>query len=118
MKILTYRLGAYATNCYLAYDEKSGKACLIDPAVYDEKVINVISTKELSLEYIILTHGHFDHILGANAFKNKTGAKIVAHEFETKYLENPDKSMTIWAMSAETVSLFDYLTPTEWHNLA
>ena len=118
MKILTYTLGVCAANCYLLYDEKSGKACLIDAPDYDDNIMGSVTSPGLSLEYAILTHGHFDHILGANAFKNKTGAKIVAHEFETKYLENPDKSMTIWAMSAETVSLFDYLTPTEWHNLA
>ena len=94
MKILTYRLGIYAANCYLVYDEKSNKAVLIDPAVYDAKIINVISSKNLSLEYIILTHGHFDHILGANTFREKTGAKIAAHELETEYLENPDKSMS------------------------
>ena len=94
MEIQTYRLGAVATNCYLAYDEKSRRACLIDPAVYDTKIMNVISTKELILDYIILTHGHFDHILGANAFKEKTGAKVAAHECEIEYLENPNKSMT------------------------
>ena len=100
MKILTYRLGIYAVNCYLVYDEKSNKACLIDPAVYDAEITNFISSKRLSLEYIILTHGHFDHILGANAFKNKTGAKIAAHELEVEYLENPAKSLT----DGETVS--------------
>jgi len=94
MKILTYRLGLYAVNCYLVYDEKSNKACLIDPAVYDVEITNDISSKELSLEYIILTHGHFDHILGANAFKQQTGAKIAAHELEFEYLENPAKSLT------------------------
>ena len=100
MKILTYRLGVYSANCYLVYDEKSKKAVLIDPAVYDEKVANVISSKNLSLEYILLTHGHFDHILGANMFREKTGAKIAAHELETEYLENPDKSMS----GGETIS--------------
>jgi len=100
MKILTYRLGVFAANCYLLYDEKSNKACLIDPAVYDEKIADAISSKELSLEYIILTHGHFDHILGANTFREKTGAKIAAHEYETEYLEDPNKSLS----GGETVS--------------
>ena len=94
MKILTYRLGVFAANCYLLYDEKSNKACLIDPAIYDAKIKDVILSKGLSLEYIILTHGHFDHILGANAFREKTGAKIAAHELEVEYLENPEKSLT------------------------
>ena len=80
MKMLTYNLGAFAANCYLVYDEESRKACLIDPGAYDAKIIEVISTKVLSLEYIILTHRHLDHILGVNAFKQKTGARIAVHE--------------------------------------
>ncbi|MCL2776264.1 MAG: MBL fold metallo-hydrolase, partial [Oscillospiraceae bacterium] len=100
MKIQTYRLGSFDTNCYLVYDEKSSKACLIDPAVYDARIVNVISSKELSLEYIILTHGHLDHILGVNAFREKTGAKVAAHELETEYLEDTEKSMS----GGETVS--------------
>ena len=100
MKIITYSLGAYAANCYLIYDEESNKACLIDPGVYDAKIIDVITSKELSLEYIILTHGHFDHILGANAFKEKTGATIAAHELEAEYLGDPKKSLS----GGETVS--------------
>ena len=94
MKILKYTLGVCAANCYVVNDEKSGKACLIDAPEYDDKILNVISSKGLSLEYIILTHGHFDHILGANAFREKTGAKIIVHELETEYLKNPDKSLT------------------------
>ena len=103
MKILTYRLGIVDTNCYLAYDENSKKACLIDPAVYDEKIAKVIDDKRLSLEYIILTHGHFDHICGANAYKEKTGAKIASHELEAEYLTDPQKSLSS-QFGGETVS--------------
>jgi glyoxylase-like metal-dependent hydrolase (beta-lactamase superfamily II) len=94
MKILTYILGVFSANCYLVYDENSKKACLIDPAIYDVKVMKTINEKELSIEYIILTHGHIDHILGATAFKEKTGAKIGAHRLEVEYLVDPEKSMT------------------------
>jgi glyoxylase-like metal-dependent hydrolase (beta-lactamase superfamily II) len=96
----------FAANCYLVYDEKSKKACLIDPAVYDEKIENVIYSKELSLEYIILTHGHFDHILGAEMFREKTNAKIAVHEYETEYLEDPNKNMS----GTDTVSADILLT--------
>ena len=97
MKILKYELGEYGTNCYLVYDEQTKKACLIDPADYDLKIEQALSAHGLRLEYIILTHGHFDHLLGASKFKEKTGAKIAAHELEAEYLENPDKSLTSMA---------------------
>ena len=94
MKILKYSLGVFEANCYLVYDEKSKKAVLADPAIYDEKIMDYITSKQLSLEYILLTRGHFDHILGANMFRKKTGAKIAAHELEAEYLETPSKNMT------------------------
>ena len=100
MKILAYSLSA---NCHLVYDEKSKKACLIDAPEYNDEIMEAITSNELSLEYIILTHGHFDHILGANAFREKTGAKIVVHELDTEYLEDPEKSMTS-RYGGETVS--------------
>ena len=103
MEILTYSVGAYTTNCYIVYDGKSGKACLIDAPVYDDEIMSAISSNGLSLEYIILTHGHFDHILGANAFREKTGAKIAVHELETEYLADPEKSMT-FLENGETVT--------------
>lgn len=94
MKILTFILGEFATNCYLVIHENSKKACLIDPAVYDDEIVNVIITEGITLEYIILTHGHFDHILGANIFKEKTGAKITIHGIEFEYLQDLLKSLT------------------------
>ena len=103
MKIIKYSLGANLTNCYLVYDENSRKACLIDPGEYDEKIMDAILSNELALEYIILTHGHFDHILGADIFREKTGAKIAAHEFEAEYLEDSEKSMTFF-FGSETLS--------------
>ena len=103
MKILTYSVGLNYTNCYLVYDEKSKNACLIDAAEYDDRIFDAILENSLSLEYIILTHGHFDHILGAEAFKEKTGAVIVIHELEKEYLEDPEKSMT-YLNNRETVT--------------
>jgi glyoxylase-like metal-dependent hydrolase (beta-lactamase superfamily II) len=102
MVIKTYVLGELESNCYLVYDEINKKACLIDPGVYDEEIMDFITKEELVCEYIILTHGHFDHIAGAQAFKEKTGAKIAAHELEAEYLADPEKSMTFY-FNSETV---------------
>lgn len=93
MIILAYVLGGIATNCYLVVDEDTKKACLIDPAVYDEKILKEIVTGGITLEYIVLTRGHFDHILGTNIFREKTGAKIIAHEADIVYFRDPLKSL-------------------------
>ena len=107
MKILTYRLGSVAANCYLAYDEQAKQACLIDPAEYDPRIDEAISKHGLELKFIILTHGHFDHILGAHEFKDKTGAQIAAHELELEYLEEPEKNYGGGATVCADISLKD-----------
>ncbi|MCL2816277.1 MAG: MBL fold metallo-hydrolase [Oscillospiraceae bacterium] len=103
MVVAKYVLGELEANCYLLYDEINKKACLIDPGAYDQGIMDFISKEGLSCEYIILTHGHFDHIAGAEAFKEKTGAQIAAHELEEEYLLDPEKSMTFY-FDGETVS--------------
>lgn len=103
MVISKYVLTELEANCYLIYDKKNKKACLIDPGAYDGEILDFIEKNELDCEYIILTHGHFDHIAGAEAFKEKTGAKIAAHELEEEYLSDPEKSMTFY-FNSETVS--------------
>ena len=62
MKILTFVLGGFATNCYLVIHESSKKACLIDTAVYDAEILSTITDGGITLEYIILTHGHLPAI--------------------------------------------------------
>jgi hypothetical protein len=47
MKILTYSLGATLTNCYLIYDENSGKACLLDAPEYNDEIMDMILSNGL-----------------------------------------------------------------------
>jgi len=64
LDIKTLVLGEMATNCYIVIDEDSREAIVIDPADSGETILDVILAEQLSLKAIILTHGHFDHLLG------------------------------------------------------
>lgn len=66
-------------NSYLIVDEKSGEGALIDPGCYLENAQEAVKNNCRSLSFILLTHGHFDHLLGAHQAKEMTGAKIVIH---------------------------------------
>lgn len=63
MKIETYPLGDLQANCYLVYSD--GEAVVIDPGDDGVFIAEKIYEKELSLKAILVTHGHFDHVLGA-----------------------------------------------------
>lgn len=73
MKIMTFVKGPIDANNYLLCDEKSGEAILIDCSSAEEEYINQIKHSGVNLKCILLTHGHFDHILGVDKFKKVFG---------------------------------------------
>lgn len=64
LDIKTLVLGEMATNCYIVIEEDSREAIVIDPADSGETILDVILAEQLELKAIVLTHGHFDHLLG------------------------------------------------------
>jgi hydroxyacylglutathione hydrolase len=80
-------LGAIENNNYLLIDEDTKEAVLIDCTQNSEEIHNTIKESGVSLKYILLTHGHFDHVSGVNAFKNKYNCSILIHEDDKIMLE-------------------------------
>ncbi len=82
-----YVTGPIGTNTYLIWDEATRAAAIVDPAEYAPKIAASIEAKDLSLAYILLTHGHGDHIGGVAAFQHDFPAvKVVAGEKERELL--------------------------------
>lgn len=61
MKIYTTQVGPIMTNCYLLCDEDAGVCALIDPGDNADRLEDMIAASGCALQYILLTHGHFDH---------------------------------------------------------
>ena len=89
MKILTFILGSVRTNAYICIDADTSKCVVIDPGCDGEGIYKKIADRKLQLEYVILTHGHFDHIMAAKVLKEKTGAKIAIHPNDNEMLIDP-----------------------------
>ena len=66
-------------NNYVIIDEASGQAALIDCSAPDEKILTYLKNQGATLKYILLTHGHFDHILGVPFFQEQTQAPVYLH---------------------------------------
>lgn len=89
MKIHALILGALSTNCYIIEDEKTKKCAVIDPADQCERIISEIEKLGLSLEMIILTHVHFDHMEALNGLYEKTGAEVFVGSADIPALSYP-----------------------------
>lgn len=65
MKLESLTVGLIGTNCYLLWDESAGNAAaIVDPGGSADLILNKIKQEKLDVKTILLTHGHFDHVMG------------------------------------------------------
>ena len=80
-------IGPMANFGYILGCEETRIAALIDPAFEPEKLVTRAKELELDIEWILNTHGHFDHINGNNVAVEMTGAKIIGHTSSTFHVD-------------------------------
>lgn len=91
MRITNLPSGALQANTYLVVDEKTNEGFIVDPGGYNKVLTKEVRDNDVNIKYIILTHGHSDHICGVNEHKAEfPDAKIVAYKDEEAMLENPN----------------------------
>ena len=88
LKIEMLNLGIYWVNAYIIRDEASSSCCILDPGGHPNKVLDYLAKNNLTLEAILLTHGHFDHVGGVKALAEATGCRVYLH---TADLAMPEK---------------------------
>ena len=95
-------LGPISANCYILTDKKSRESAVIDPGDFNEALKNAV--KDLNIKYILLTHGHFDHILGVCGLKEFTGAKVLIHKLDGDCLSDENKrELPVIALTADAM---------------
>ena len=81
MKLKALQVGPIGTNCYYLLDEKTNKAAIIDPGDEAEVILYQFPMDGVDVEYILLTHGHYDHTTGVPGLaKHYPDAKIYIHQ--------------------------------------
>lgn len=95
MEIKSATFGSLQNNCYLITDEISGLSALVDCTEYSEKMKNFIG--DAKLQYILLTHGHFDHIGGVKEVKEAYGAKVVIGREDAEMLSSSRRSLAAFS---------------------
>ena len=84
MTVYGMPLGMIEENCYIAADEQTKLCVVIDPGDESNYVMDYLERNKLQCQYIILTHGHFDHTMAANAVAEQTGAKIAMSKLDAE----------------------------------
>lgn len=105
IKVKSIVLGMLENNCYLLTDEKSGKSALVDCTDASDRMIDFIGGADL--EYILLTHGHFDHIGGVAEIKEKYGAKVVISREDEAMLSSGKLSLAAFSGIAQNSAKAD-----------
>ena len=93
IRIKTLVVGMVGTNCYLVYDHETKRAAVIDPGDGAGQIANMAVSLGLKPEAILLTHGHFDHIMAAKELKETWNVPIYACEKEIDVLTDGQKSL-------------------------
>lgn len=81
-------LGGLQTNCYIVYNE-ANEAVIIDPATSFARIKESITSLLLKPQAVLLTHGHFDHMMAADELRKEYNIDIYAHELEQEVLTLP-----------------------------
>lgn len=94
IKIGRMAMGMYQTNCYFLYREGSPECIFVDPADQGANINKALEKNGFQVKAILLTHGHFDHILGAEELRQTSGVAIYALDAEKEVLTDTKKNIS------------------------
>lgn len=89
IKIHTLTLGDYQTNCYCVHEADSQRCVLIDPGYDAERILEFLQAQKLTLDAILLTHGHFDHVGAVKALVMDTDCQLWMSQSDWTQTRNP-----------------------------
>ena len=76
LKIHTLTLGLYQTNTYIIHGEASRTCCVIDPGYQADTILDEVEALGLTVEAVLLTHGHFDHVGAVKDIAAETDCRV------------------------------------------
>jgi glyoxylase-like metal-dependent hydrolase (beta-lactamase superfamily II) len=92
INLLNKAVGPYSMNTYVIIDDSSRESVIIDPGGDPSKILDLTNGTEV--RKILITHGHFDHILALEEIKNTTKSPVYIHPADTEQFDiQSDRSL-------------------------
>jgi glyoxylase-like metal-dependent hydrolase (beta-lactamase superfamily II) len=101
LEILRFTFGPFSENTYVVVGASGRRAMVVDPGIGSEPVAEILAARGLSVELILNTHGHLDHVACNAFFKRTTGAPIAIHAADQPFLRNVGLQASMYGLSAE-----------------
>ncbi len=104
MQIRQCNVSMAMTNCYFIINEETKEVALVDPGDRAQFLLSQCRQLGVTLKAILLTHGHFDHIMAVPALKEATGATVYAAQAEDALLQDAEYNLSAaWQRRPVTV---------------
>ena len=94
IKIENNIIGMCATNTYYVYDDETKRGLIVDPAGDPVRIIERVAKLQINVEGILITHGHFDHVLALDEVRERFNVKAYIGNTEKAVLEDPEANLT------------------------
>lgn len=108
MKIKRIPAGIYGANCYILTDDKNKVGCIIDPGGDADRISKAIDGLDTDMKFILLTHGHMDHVGGVDELKTKYNIPVYINGKDKELMERGMQVFgRIWKTTSEDKKLND-----------
>ncbi|TKJ41768.1 MBL fold metallo-hydrolase [candidate division LCP-89 bacterium B3_LCP] len=97
-----FEVGIYMVNTYIVGCLKTQEAAIVDPGDESDRILKRCEELDLTVKYILNTHGHVDHIQDNEHIKNRTNAQIVIHEKDAGMLTSPRSNISAFIGEPKT----------------
>lgn len=107
MVIESLEVGVFAENCYIVGCSDTGAGVVIDPGDELDRILDKIQELGLLIRFILLTHGHLDHVMQVPKLKEKTGAPVLMHAEDEFLLDNLPQQAAAFGLVANEIPKVD-----------